>query len=132
MKTYLIRAEQRFEAAHNLREYHGAPEPLHGHSWKAEVFVRAPKLDHEGMAIDYLQIRAALQEIIQPWDHRYINDVPPFDKLNPSTENICSYIFDKISAVINNENVWVEKAILWEGPEYYAVCERGDPGRSTG
>ena len=126
MKTYLIRAEQRFEAAHHLREYHGGPEPLHGHSWKVEVFVRAPKLDHEGIAIDYLQIRAALHEIIKPWDHRYINEAPPFDKINPSTENICSYIFDKISAVINNEKVWVEKVILWEGPEYYALCEKSE------
>lgn len=123
-KTFLVRVERRFEAAHNLREYHGVEEPLHGHSWKAEVFVRAPMLDHEGMAIDYIPVKKALDEIIAPWDHRYINNIPPFDKTNPTTEHICTYIFDKMAEVIDNKNAWVEKVILWEGPEYYTICEK--------
>ena len=123
-KTYLIRAEQRIEAAHNLREYHGICERLHGHSWKIEVFVRAPKLDHEGLAIDYLQVKKALAEILHDWDHNYINNIPPFDKVNPSSENIGTYIYDEMCKVVDGEKSWVEKILVWEGPEYYSVCER--------
>ncbi|MBI2027018.1 MAG: 6-carboxytetrahydropterin synthase [Deltaproteobacteria bacterium] len=103
-KSFVIRAEQRFEAAHNLREYHGVPEPLHGHSWKIEVFVRASKLDHEGMVIDYLQVRSALQEIVKPWDHHYINDIPPFDKVGKG-QNITQFVnaVIVIASVILNE-----------------------------
>ncbi len=128
-KTYLVRAEQRIEAAHNLRQYHGICERLHGHSWKMEVFVRAPKLDHEGLAIDYLLVKKALSEILHDWDHNYINNIPPFDKLNPSSENIATYIFEEMSKVVNSEQSWVEKVLVWEGPEYYIVCER-DSGTS--
>ena len=124
--SYLVRVEQRLEAAHNLREYHGMCERLHGHSWKVEVFVRAPKLDHEGMALDYLQVRRALQEILTDWDHNYINNIPPFDKLNPSSENIATFIFQQMSKVIDSEKSWIEKVLVWEGPEYYTACEKVD------
>ena len=89
-----------------------------------EVFVRAPKLDHEGMALDYLQVRKALQEILTDWDHNYINNIPPFDKLNPSSENIATFIFQQMSKVIDSEKSWIEKVLVWEGPEYYTACEK--------
>ena len=121
---FIVRVEHRFEAAHHLREYHGKPEPLHGHSWKVEVFIQSPKLDPDGMVVDYLVIKKTLTEIIAPFDHGYINDVPPFDVLNPSSENMAAYLFEKLNRIFTSSHASLIKVILWEGPEYYAVCEK--------
>jgi 6-pyruvoyltetrahydropterin/6-carboxytetrahydropterin synthase len=123
MKIYTVRAEATFEAAHNLREYHGKPELLHGHSWKVEVFAVRKGLDHEGMAIDFIELKEALDPLIKPFKHAYINDVAPFDKVNPSAENIASWIYDELSKKFKNHPCQIEKVIVWEGPQYSASAQ---------
>jgi 6-pyruvoyltetrahydropterin/6-carboxytetrahydropterin synthase len=124
MKNYTVRVEATFEAAHNLREYHGKPEPLHGHSWKVEVFAKRKGLDHEGMAIDFIELKDTLDPLIKPFKHSYINEVPPFDKINPSTENIASWIYDELSKKLKNHPCQIEKVTVWEGPNYSATAQK--------
>ena len=122
-KIYTIRVEKQFEAAHNLREYHGAPEPLHGHTWKAEVEFERIGLDHEGMAIDFLEVQESLDQLTQPFEHHYINELPPFDTVNPSAENIAAWLFDELSKKFASHPAKVKKVIIWEGPRYSAEVE---------
>ena len=61
--AYLLRVAARFEAAHHLTSYKGAPEPSHGHSWRVEAALAAPELDAEGMAFDFVEVQAALREL---------------------------------------------------------------------
>lgn len=122
-KHYTVRVEATFEAAHNLREYHGQPEPLHGHSWKVEVFAKRKGLDHEGMAIDFIELKDAVDFLIKPFKHAYINEVSPFDKVNPSAENIASWIHDELSKKFKDHPCQIEKATVWEGPHYSATAE---------
>jgi 6-pyruvoyltetrahydropterin/6-carboxytetrahydropterin synthase len=122
-KKYTIQVQAIFEAAHNLRQYHGAPEPIHGHTWKVEVFLTRGGLDHEGMAVDFLEVKAALDPLIQPFDHRFINEIPPFDKISPSTENIAAWIFDELNKKFVSSPCKLQKVTLWEGPNYSASVE---------
>ncbi|MBI1870909.1 MAG: 6-carboxytetrahydropterin synthase [Chlamydiae bacterium] len=122
-KSYTIRIEATFEAAHNLREYHGAPEPLHGHSWKVEVLGKRKGLDHEGMAMDFIELKDALDPLIKPFKHAYINEVSPFDKVNPSAENIATWIFDQLKGKFKDHPCQIEKVTVWEGPDYSASVE---------
>lgn len=120
-KTYTVRIEAAFEAAHNLREYHGKPEPLHGHSWKVEVFVSAEQLDGEGMVADFLDLQAALAPVIKPFEHAYINEVAPFDRLNPSAENLAAWIHDQLTGRFKKPGCRIERVTVWEGPKYSAT-----------
>ena len=69
---FIIRVEARFEAAHNLREYKGVPEPLHGHSWKVEAKFKCKKLDHEDIGIDYVHVEKTIRQLASRFDHKYI------------------------------------------------------------
>ena len=124
-EEYVIRVEARFEAAHNLRLYKGAPEPLHGHSWKVEAKFKCRKLDHEDIGIDYVHVEKAIRELAQKFDHRYINEVAPFDKLNPTSENIARWFFEELNNPKVRQNAVLSEVIVWEGPEAYVSYSEG-------
>lgn len=123
-EQFIIRVEARFEAAHNLREYHGAPEPLHGHSWKVEAKFLCKKLDSEDMGIDYVHVEKKIRELGKRFDHRYINEIPPFDKINPTSENIARWFYDELNKPEVRQNSELTEVILWEGPEAYVAYSK--------
>lgn len=118
---YELTIKTDFAAAHNLRGYDGACERLHGHNWQVEVEVRAEKLDELDMAVDFKVIKGATAEVMDKLDHHYLNEVPPFDKLNPSAENIAKYIFDEVGERINDGNVIVHLVRVWESEKAAAA-----------
>jgi 6-pyruvoyltetrahydropterin/6-carboxytetrahydropterin synthase len=103
-----------FASAHSLRDYPGDCRRLHGHNWKVEVEVVASELDELGMVVDFKEIKAAAGKASGELDHRYINEVPPFDRLNPTAENLAAHLFERISADLNNARVKVSAVTLWE------------------
>ena len=80
MSGYLLRVRGRFEAAHHLHSYRGAPEASHGHSWRVEVGLRSDGLDSEGMAYDFVKLKGALDALAGELDHRDLNALPAFDR----------------------------------------------------
>lgn len=111
---YRMKIVTDFAAAHLLRDYPGICSRLHGHNWKVEVEVTATKLNEIGMGIDFRDIKTATNELIGALDHRNLNDIPPFDTINPTAENISAYIYKGLSKVINNEYITVSSITLWE------------------
>lgn len=124
MEKFVIRVEARFEAAHNLREYYGKPEPLHGHSWKVEVKIESPKLDKEAISVDYVKVKNALEALAKQLDYHYINEVTPFDKINPSSENIAKWFHDGMNQKKLLGKSKIQEVILWEGPFNYVSYSR--------
>lgn len=93
---YSIKVEADFSAAHNLRGYKGRCEDLHGHNWKVEVIISSKRLDKIGMVMDFKALKAKLYDVLDELDHKYLNNVAFFKKVNPTSENISKYIFDKL------------------------------------
>ncbi len=112
---FVIRVESRFEAAHNLREYYGKPEPLHGHSWKVEVKIESSELDQESISVDYLKVKKGLDACAKKLDYTYINEVPPFDKINPSSENIAKWFYENLNQKKLLGKSKLQEVVLWEG-----------------
>ena len=81
---------------------------------KLEVEVSASQLDDLGMAIDFKHIKQAARELGGELDHRYLNEIPPFDKINPTAENIAAYLYKGIGDKVNNEHIQVCAVTLWE------------------
>ncbi|GAB4260970.1 MAG: 6-carboxytetrahydropterin synthase QueD [Deferrisomatales bacterium] len=111
---YELKIEDAFAAAHNLRGYQGQCEELHGHNWKVEVVVRADRLDDTGLAIDFKDLKEATQEVLERLDHTYLNDLPIFRDVNPSSELIAKYIFEEVARRVDREGLWVHRVTAWE------------------
>ncbi len=112
--VYTLKVLTDFASAHSLREYPGDCARLHGHNWKVEVEVRARTLDSLGISIDFKTVKGVARRICGELDHRYLNEIPPFDRINPTAENLAAYIFRRVGEDINNERVQVHAVTLWE------------------
>jgi len=113
---YQVSVEQHFDAAHYLRNYHGKCESLHGHRFKVVVNLKATKLNEIGLAYDFVKLKQYLGEIITRFDHTCLNDIPPFDRLNPSSENIATTIYDQLKQLFPGE-VILSSIAVWESPQ---------------
>lgn len=87
-----------FEAAHYIPNYPGKCCRLHGHNWKVEVMVTGSQLNELGMLIDFRDLKAEVNQIIDKLDHYYLNETEPFTTIPPTAENLAKYIFDELSA----------------------------------
>ncbi len=114
---YQITIEQHFDAAHSLRGYQGRCEALHGHRFRVMARVTATKLDDIGLAYDFSDLKRHLAAIIKRFDHCYLNDVSPFDKINPSSENIAQTIYDELKPRLEEAPVSLASVEVWESPE---------------
>lgn len=115
---FTVRVSARFEAAHFLREYRGISEPLHGHSYKveADLAARAGGVDSDAIAVDFVSARRKLEALAKTLDYGCINDVPPFDRINPSAENIAEWFARELGAAVASEDAVVRAVTIWEGP----------------
>ncbi|PLX81937.1 MAG: 6-carboxytetrahydropterin synthase QueD [Desulfuromonas sp.] len=111
---YHLTIHSHFAAAHNLNNYQGECENLHGHNWKVEVTVGARELDKAGLGIDFKVLKQETKDILNDLDHKYLNELPPFTETSPSSENIARHLFQRLSERLNNDNVRVEKVNVWE------------------
>jgi 6-pyruvoyltetrahydropterin/6-carboxytetrahydropterin synthase len=114
---YEIYRERVFSASHQLREYAGQCERLHGHNWRVRVHLGAPDLDRAGMVIDFHDLDAVLVEVLAPFDHAHLNDVAPFDEINPSSENLARVICDGVAARLDDSRVRVLRCDVWESDQ---------------
>ncbi len=103
-----------FAAAHQLRDFGGKCENLHGHNWKIEVYVEGKKLGKDGLLIDFRLIKKATEEVMNELDHKFLNELGYFKTVNPSSENIAHYIYESLGPKLNNENVRLTKVTAWE------------------
>lgn len=116
MPSYEVRAQARFEAAHHLTSYQGRPEPVHGHSWLVEATVAAERLDDEGMAFDFIQLRGRLEALAAKLHHRDLNTVAPFDRTTPTSENLAGWFFRELAPAVDGERARLRAVTVWEGP----------------
>ena len=120
---YEVKINTTFSAAHRLRGYDGKYENLHGHNWGATVLVEAKELDSIGVGIDFVLLKKKVEGILSKLDYQNINEIPPFDRQNPSAENIARWVFKELSADIDSETVRVKRVEIREmedcGAAYY-------------
>ncbi len=114
---YEISVEKHFDAAHFLRGYKGKCEALHGHRFRVVVRVSASRLDDIGIAYDFAELKQHLNDILSRFDHTCLNDVTPFDKINPSSENIAAAIYSELQPKLAGAPVSLSRIEVWESPQ---------------
>lgn len=115
-----------FEAAHRLVDYPGKCNRLHGHSWTVEMSVVGNKLNKIGMVADFKTLKAMLMEVLDNMDHQYLNELAPFNEINPTAENLAQYIYNTLKQrEIFDGIVKLNYIKVWESPKS-AVIYRED------
>ena len=114
---YQISVEQDFDAAHFLRGYQGKCEAMHGHRFRVVVKVKASVVNDIGIAYDFAELKRHLGDILSRFDHTCLNDMPPFDKINPSSENIASTVYDELKPQLAGAPVSISCVQVCESPQ---------------
>ena len=113
-----VSVEATFAAAHQLRNYKGKCENLHGHNYKVRVTVGGEKLNSTGLVADFGEVKAVLREIVGRLDHRFLNELEPFVVLNPSAENIAFYFYEELDKGLregaSEVPIRVSEVVVWE------------------
>lgn len=122
---YELIVETHFGAAHRLRGYDGECENLHGHNWHLTVRLAGEKLNGLGMVMDFKEVKDLLNRVLDRLDHRYLNEVEPFDRLNPTTEHIAEYVARELSGQLP-EPVRVSSVTCWESDNCGATVRWGE------
>jgi len=113
---YVLTIEDHFASAHQLRGYKGKCENIHGHNWKVVMSVKGDKLNEIGLLIDFHDLKVILKKICNDLDHKNVNEVVPFDRINPSSENIAHYIADRAQVELGRtgQEIIVDSVTVWE------------------
>jgi 6-pyruvoyltetrahydropterin/6-carboxytetrahydropterin synthase len=109
-----ISTETVVAAAHRLRHTDGEGERLHGHNWRIRAVVRAAEVDRTGWVVDFNHLAAVLRELVEPYEHVLLNEVPPFDDINPTAENLARIVAENLSAKLDDARVRVARVEVWE------------------
>ncbi|MGC9195651.1 MAG: 6-carboxytetrahydropterin synthase QueD [Syntrophobacteraceae bacterium] len=110
-----------FAAAHNLREFRGKCENLHGHNWKVEVVLRGKSLQSNGILVDFGEVKAEVRAVLEELDHRYLNELPYFTTNNPSSENITRFLFEKLADKLTKGDTRLYSVTAWESEDACAT-----------
>ena len=115
---YEVSVEETFAAGHALRGYRGQCEKVHGHNYRVRAVIQGERLDSNGLLVDFVELKRILHAIVERLDHVFLNDLPPFDQLNPTAENMARFFYEQLSqgvAGLAPENpVRVAEVKIWE------------------
>lgn len=117
--------EGRFSAAHAIR-MGGKPEPMHGHDWRVTVTIGGGELDADGLLCDFHSIEEALVMLTGRFHHRCLNEVPPFDRTNPTAELVAKHIAEELTPMMPAEASIVSVRVT-EAPGCAATYRPGAP-----
>ncbi len=122
-----ISSETVVAAAHQLRFAPGEGERLHGHNWRIRATVRAKALDSRGFVVDFNELGPLLRKLVEPYEHVFLNEIKPYDTVNPTAENIAMVVADDLAAAFDNDRVHVARIEVWENDQCRAVYYRHFP-----
>ena len=113
-----VSVERTFAAGHALRNYHGKCENVHGHNYRVRVTLEGDQLNPAGLLVDFVDMKRVLDQVIERLDHRFINDVAPFDVVNPSAENMARYFYEEVGqglkSYTGDSPVRLAEVKIWE------------------
>jgi len=119
---YTLEVESDFSAAHRLRGYRGKCENLHGHNWRVRAAVSGRKLDATGLLVDFGDLKRWLADCLSALDHQMLNEVRPFDRENPTSENLARHLALELGRRLPR-GVRVRAITVWESDRCAATWE---------
>src|ERR1043165_9761994 len=106
----------------NQRLFGSAANPHgHGHNYVVEVSLEGEPDPVTGMVLDLKELKEILtRHVVEPYDHRFLNhEVPPFDRVVPTTENIARDIWGRIEGQLTDGRKRLHSVRVYETPDLY-------------
>ena len=113
---YELEITKQFSGAHSLTGYPGDCRKLHGHNWQVTVYLQAKELDEIGIALDFKILKKELNEVIDRFDHAYLNELEEFKSCNPTSENLARIIYHQLGSRLNDDRISVVRVSVEESP----------------
>jgi 6-pyruvoyltetrahydropterin/6-carboxytetrahydropterin synthase len=118
---YIVTVQAHYDSAHFLRNYKGKCERLHGHRYVVELALTTDQLDVAGIAFDFVEVKKHLRDLAERLDHTNLNDLPPFDTVEPSAENQAKYFYEELRRLLPaNMSEAILYTRVWETPTQWA------------
>lgn len=111
---YELTVSTHFDAAHSLTDYPGECARLHGHTFRVDVVVAGEALNKIGLVYDFKDLKDKINNILGRFDHRHLNEIPPFDITTPTAENIANFLYHEIKSGGLPANVSIKRVDVWE------------------
>jgi 6-pyruvoyltetrahydropterin/6-carboxytetrahydropterin synthase len=119
---FVVTVQAHYDSAHFLRNYHGKCERLHGHRYVVELALATTELDKAGIAFDFVDVKKHLRELADHLDHNNLNELPPFDTVEPSAENQAKYFYEEMQRRLPSKMAEaIVYAKVWETPTQWAL-----------
>ena len=110
-----LRVRSDCSSSHQLRNYGGKCENLHGHNFLVEVEVTGKELEPDsGMLMDFKDLKRKLSQVLDDLDHKHLNDLEYFSKTNPSSENLARYVYERLKPLLPDNKVRLEWVMVAE------------------
>jgi 6-pyruvoyltetrahydropterin/6-carboxytetrahydropterin synthase len=109
-----VSVQETFAAGHSLRNYHGKCENVHGHNYRVQVTLAGEELNATGLLVDFAEVKRLIRAVVARLDHQFLNDLAPFDTINPSAENMAWYFYEQISGGMNGSGPRIREVKIWE------------------
>ena len=118
---FVVTVQAHYDSAHFLRNYRGKCERLHGHRYVVELALATDELDAAGIAFDFVEVKKHLRDVADRLDHTNLNDVPPFDTVEPSAENQAKHFHDEMKRLLPPKmSAAIVYVRVWETPTQWA------------
>ena len=129
--VYRLTIETTFFATHALL-IQGERETRHGHDWHVTVEVEGEKLDEDGLLCDFHELERLLEEVVRPMRAQDLHKVKPFDKINPSAEQVARHIADSLNTrlISQDQPCTVRRVTVTEAPHCHACYIYPQPPRT--
>ena len=124
---YEVTVRKSFSAAHKLN-IGGKCEELHGHNFTVDVTIASDNLNKEGLVVDFRILKGWTNEILDEFDHKFLNEISFLKGTNPTSENLARFIFDRIQKKANAENLRVSQVTVWESNNAWATYRGNSNG----
>jgi 6-pyruvoyltetrahydropterin/6-carboxytetrahydropterin synthase len=118
---YELTVQRTFSAAHHLRDYEGPCSRMHGHNYRMEITVAGPQPLQNGMLLDFGQLKAICDEVLDELDHRCLNDLPAFAEQNVTSENVAAHVYRQIADKLPFPGIKIARVRLWESDTSYVT-----------
>lgn len=110
-----LRVSSDFSSSHQLLNYGGKCENLHGHNFQVEVEVSGQELEPDtGMLMDFKVLKQKLAEVLAELDHTHLNDHEYFSKVNPSSENLARFVYNRLKPLLPRDKVRLDWVMVAE------------------
>ncbi|MFW5730193.1 MAG: 6-carboxytetrahydropterin synthase QueD [Desulfonatronovibrionaceae bacterium] len=122
-----LRVGGSFSSSHQLHNYQGKCERLHGHNFRVQVQVSGSETDQAtGMLMDFKDLKEMLGEVLGKLDHYHINDLDFFQGISPSSENLARFVYKSLCPLLP-EHITLDWAMVAENESsraYYQETEQ--------